>query len=143
MRERVLCETLPFLLRLLRISLGPTATSGIISEYRKADLAKPCGAEDARQFIGYVRARALPIPHLINVLDLEDALHATSNQERIVSFDCDPTLLFAALQDERPPGVLPKERFYIAVAQHGIVITKDRETSASPPTPESVSSPPQ
>jgi hypothetical protein len=124
MREGVLYETLPFLVRFLLISLGPQATMDMISAFRANVAPKPFGADEARHFVSYVRAQAPVVPHLAEVLDFEDALNAVGGtlEERVVTFECDPAALLTALVERNAPGAPTPERFHVDVLTNGIKI---------------------
>lgn len=145
MREVALCERLPFLLGLLRVSLGPTATQDMIVRYRDTTPSPGSEAEYVQRFIGHVRGQALPVPYIAEILDFEEALNAFSGTtgERVVTFSCDPALLFAALRDQQDPRMLPRERFRVAVAPHSIVVTKADGSAARRLTPGIAPSPRQ
>jgi hypothetical protein len=44
----------------------------MISAFRANVAPEPFGADEARHFVSYVRAQALAVPHLAEVLDFED-----------------------------------------------------------------------
>ncbi len=96
----------------------------IIEAYCAAVPPEPFGAEEARRFISYVRARDLPVPHLTEILNFEAALNAVAgtSEERTVTFDCDPAALFSALLERQNPGRLACERTPVDVSAKGIKI---------------------
>jgi uncharacterized protein len=124
MREGVLYETLPLLLRLLFYSIGTSATMDLISEYRANCAPQIFGADEARRFLLYVRERDLAVAHIAEILDFEDALLAVTgpDEERVVTFECDPAVLLTALAERKAPGLLARERFYVHVSKEGIKI---------------------
>jgi uncharacterized protein (UPF0276 family) len=126
MREGVLYETLPFLVRVLFVSIGSQATMEVIAAYCEAVPPEPFGADEARHFIDYIKTRELPVSHLASILEFAEALLAVSGRpgERAVSFDCDPAILFDALKEGRCPGPLPRERFNVSVSANGVRIVK-------------------
>jgi len=128
MREGVIYETLPFLVRLLLVSIGSQATMDLISAYRANVPPEPFGANEARRFISYVRMQELAVPYLPEILDLQDALITVDGtlQERTVTFDCDPETLFDALLKRRCPGKLARKRFYVDVSANGIQIRGEK-----------------
>jgi uncharacterized protein len=122
MREGVLHQTLPFLIRLLFVSIGPQATMETIAAFRHSAPPRLFGADEARQFIAFVRALTLQVPHLSEILNFQDALIAVAGtlEKRTVIFDCDPEPLFDALMQRRSPGFLPRQCFYLDVSANGI-----------------------
>jgi uncharacterized protein len=132
MREGVIYETLPFSLRLLLASIGPQATMDVIAAYRASVPPEPFGANEARRFVSYVKAQQLPVPHLAEILDFEDALIAVggTREERIVRFDCDPRALFDALLKRQCPDDLPRSRYCVGVSTSGIQICRSKPRPA-------------
>jgi hypothetical protein len=124
MREGVLYETSPFLVGLLLVSLGPHATMDLISAFRATVAPGPFGADEARRFVSYVRAPGLMVPHIAEILDLEDALNAVGRnlEERVVIFGCEPAALLTALAQRKAPGPLAQGRFYVDVSPSGVRI---------------------
>jgi uncharacterized protein len=126
MREGVLYEAVPFLVRLLLVSLGHRATMDLISAYRASLAPEPFGGNEAAGFIAYVRALALDMPHLADILDLEEALNTVQRtlDEHVVTFDCDPAALLGALAERKPPAPMVRERFYVGVSTKGLEIRR-------------------
>jgi hypothetical protein len=124
MREGVIYETLPFLVRLLLVSTGHQATLNLISAFRAKVPPEQFGSDEARQFLDFVRDQELPIDYLPEILLFEDAIIAVASgiEQRTVTFDCDPVALFAALVDRERPGLLARERFNIDISRSGIRI---------------------
>ncbi len=122
MREGALNETLPFSVRLLILTLGRRATLDLIAAYRETAPPQPFYADEARGFIAHLRARTVPVPHLGDILSLEEARLAVSGtaETRIVTFGCDAAALLAALLEKRSPGRLAAERVEIEVSASGI-----------------------
>src|SRR5579883_189674 len=114
------CEALPFLTRLLLVALGPRATFDLINMFRNSQEG------EAREFIDYVRARQLPVPHIGSVLDFEAALHAMQGRsaECIVRFECEPSALFRALSEWTPLEALPREHFDMVVSGGGVWVVR-------------------
>jgi uncharacterized protein (UPF0276 family) len=132
MREGALYEGTPFLLRLLLASLGHAATMNLLSEYCASTVPAPFGGDETRNFLVYVRDRALDIPHIAEILDLEEALNAVqrTGEEQIVAFDCDPVALLAALAERKIPPLAAPERFHVIVSTNGLDI-RPRENLAN------------
>ena len=124
MREGVIYETLPFLVRLLLVSTSHQATLNLISAFRAQVPPEQFGSDEARQFLDFVREQELPIDYLPEILQFEDAVIAVASgiEQRTVTFDCDPVALFAALVDRERPGLLARERFNIDISRSGIRI---------------------
>jgi uncharacterized protein (UPF0276 family) len=125
-REGVLHQGLPFVIRLLFASIGRRATMDMISAFSGSTPPEPFGADEAKHFISYVRAMDLPVPHLAEILDFEDALIAVGRKHegRTVTFDCDPGALLNALTAQQSPGLLPRERFHVDVSIDGVHIRR-------------------
>jgi hypothetical protein len=96
----------------------------MIAAYRAAVPPEQFGADEARRFISYVGAQQLPVPHLAEILDFEDALNAATGAlyQRRVAFDCNPAALFDALLQRQSPTGLAHERCYVDVSSTGIQI---------------------
>lgn len=124
MREGVLYETLPFSIRLLLACIGGQATLDLISAYRASVAPEPFGSDEARAFAIYVRTLGLPVPHLAEVLDFEEALLAVERtaEARTVAFECDPVALFDSLLKRRWPAELARELFLVEVSSESVRI---------------------
>jgi uncharacterized protein len=135
MREGVLYETLPFLFRLLLVSIGSQATMDVISGYRANVPPEQFGADEAQRFIAYVRAQNPPVPHLSEILAFEEARNAVSRtlEEQIVIFDCNPGVLLNALIERRHPGLLACERFCVEVSINGVQIRNSSPSESAAP----------
>jgi uncharacterized protein len=124
MREGVLYQVLPFVIRLMFVSIGKQATMDIISTFGRNEPPEPFGADEAQHFISYVRTTGLRVPHLAELLDFEEALIAVGrkHEARTVTFDCDTGILLEVLTAGQNPGALPRERFYVDISPDGINI---------------------
>jgi uncharacterized protein len=122
MREGVLYEASPFLLRLLLAALGRAATLNLISAYRATLPPQLFGGEETRGFLRYVRTLGLETPYLSAVLDLEEALNAVqmTGEARVVLFGYDPAVLLSALAENRLPPLLAREGHEILVSLQGL-----------------------
>jgi hypothetical protein len=96
----------------------------LISAFRATVAPEPFGADEARRFVSYVRAQGLMVPHIAEILDLEDALNAVGRnlEERVVIFGCEPAALLTALAQRKAPGPLAQGRFYVDVSPSGVRI---------------------
>jgi uncharacterized protein len=123
MREGVLYEALPFLVRLLLLSIGPPATMQLITAFHAALPPEQFGADEARHFLVYVRQQALDVRYLNEVLAFAEALLALDGtcETRRVRFTCDPLALLQALQERRPPGDLPSQDVEVEVGADGLL----------------------
>jgi uncharacterized protein len=126
LREGTLYKAVPFLIRLLLVSIGHPATMEVIGTFGRHRPPEPFGADEAQHFISYVRELDLPVRHLGEILDLEDALLAVGRtpdkrEQRIVPFDCDATALLCALAETRDPGPLARESCTVEVSAAGVV----------------------
>jgi uncharacterized protein len=121
MRETALYDRVPFLVRLLFVSIGHRATLDLIAAFSSQTPPEPFGAE-TQHFTAYVRALGLPVPHLGEILDLEDALLEVYRTmgERRVTFACDAAALLGALVETRHPGPLTPEHCIVDVSPAGI-----------------------
>jgi uncharacterized protein (UPF0276 family) len=121
MRESALYNRVPFLVRLLFVSIGHQETLDLIAAFGSETPPEPFGAE-TQHFTAYVRALDLPVPHLGEILDLEEALLAAFRTpgERCVTFECDAVALLSALAEIRHPGPLVRERCIAHVSAAGI-----------------------
>jgi uncharacterized protein len=121
MRESALYNRVPFLVRLLFVSIGKLATLDMIAAFSSQIPPEPFGTE-TQHFTSYVRALDLPVPHLDDILNLEDALLEAYRTpgERCVTFDCDAVALLSALAEIRHPGPLARRRCIAYVSAAGI-----------------------
>lgn len=121
MRESALYTRVPFLVRLLFVSIGQQATLDLIAAFSRQTPPEPFG-EETRHFTAYVRALDLAVPYLGEVLDLEEALLEVyrTREERCVTFECDAVALLNALTQIRHPGSLASGRCIARVSAAGI-----------------------
>jgi uncharacterized protein len=121
MRESALFNRVPFLVRLLFVSIGQQPTLNMIADFSSQTPPEPFGTE-TRHFAAYVRALDLPVPHLDDILDLEDALLEAYRVpgERCVTFESDAVALLGALAQIRHPGPLARKRCTAYVSSGGI-----------------------
>jgi len=121
MRESALYNRVPFLVRLLFVSIGKRATLDMIAAFSSQIPPEPFGTE-TQHFTSYVRALDLPVPHLDDILNLEDALLEAYRTpgERCVTFDCGAVALLSALAEIRHPGPLARRRCIAYVSAAGI-----------------------
>lgn len=117
MREGVLHDTLPFLMRLLFVTLGRESLMALIGEFRADVLPQAYGSDEAKRFIAYVRARELAAPYIAEILNLEEAVIAVAGApgEVSVDFNCDPELLLGTLLTRASPADLPLKQFRVIV----------------------------
>ena len=121
MRETALYNRVPFLVRLLFVSIGRQATLDLIAAFSSQAPPEPFGAE-AQHFTVYVRTLDLTAPYLGEILDLEDAMIEAFRTlgDRCVTFECDAASLLGALAVTRHPGPLARERCIVNVSAAGI-----------------------
>lgn len=121
MRESALYNRVPFLVRLLFVSIGQQATLDLVAAFSSQVPPEPFGSE-TQHFAAYVRALDLPVPYLNEILNLEDALLEAYRTpgERCVTFECDAVALLSALAEIRHPGPLARQRCIAYVSSAGI-----------------------
>ena len=124
MREGVLHQALPFLVRLLMVSLGPRATMDLIAAFHANLAPEQFGSDEAGRFLAFVRRQAPDVPYLEEIAAFEAALHAVNGtaETRRVRFTCDPFALLSALRERRRPEGLPKADVEVDVDAAGIVV---------------------
>ena len=125
-RASAIVSTLPFTLRMLMMSVGPSVTRDLIGAFRATHTPELFAANEALAFIDFLRCRALDAEHLDAVVAFEAAvIRATIDRRRTtVHFSCNPEALFAALaaREALPPAV-PGQAFVVHVGIESVPST--------------------
>lgn len=116
-RAGMLVDLLTLSYRLLVLHLGDEAVQALLDAYWRQTLPEPFAAEETVRFAAFIRQRALPVPHLDEVLAYElaslDALK--TGREMLVEFSCSPIHLLEALWAGKLPQHLPEGRYELLV----------------------------
>jgi uncharacterized protein (UPF0276 family) len=126
MRESTIYQSLPFTVRLLLATIGPTALSRLMARFLNASPPQPFGAAEAHHFICFLRGTDTEVRYLRQVLAFEEAVNAVASGHgnRTVAFDCNPVLLFEALEQRRDPGLLATQYFTVEISPHSLQVRR-------------------
>ena len=104
-RASMIVGTLRLTSRLLLLALGQDAFRTILIDYTYKTPPQLYGSLEADAFGRYLRLSGLQVPHLLNILEFEEATLATLSDDRtrVVKFEVEPLPLLRALAEGRLP----------------------------------------
>jgi uncharacterized protein (UPF0276 family) len=105
-RASMVVGTLRLTSRLLMLALGAKVFRTILVDYCRKIPPQSYGSREAEAFGHYLQSINLQVPHLMKILEFEEATLATlaDDQPRIVKFDVEPLPLLRALAEGRLPN---------------------------------------
>jgi uncharacterized protein (UPF0276 family) len=116
-RSGTIVDSMTLSYRLIVLVLGEPAFVALLRAFWTTRPPEPFATEEALNFAEFLRTRALPVPHLDEVLAFELASHQVRMyaQAKTVRFTCSPLPLLMALRQARMPDFADHGEFALTI----------------------------
>lgn len=118
-RAAFIAQGLRYTTTLLLVTIGVAAFRELLAEFMRECTPELFVSAEADSFALFLRAKALPVDYLDEVLGFEHALvrAALYDESGAVTFLHDPVALLKTLDRGRRPGSLPRQETTIVIRQ--------------------------